>query len=62
MSHLSKKDQEEVKIVVHRLANKFLHTPTMKLKEVVNQKDGYNYIEALRFLFDLTEKEEKCEE
>ncbi len=62
MSHLSKKDQEEVKIVVHRLTNKFLHTPTLKLKEVVNEKDGYNYIEALRFLFDLTEKEEKCEE
>lgn len=60
--HLSEKDREAVKIVAHRLVNKFLHTPTLKLKEVVNEKDGYNYIEALRFLFDLSEKEEKCEE
>lgn len=61
MSHLSKKDQEAIKIMAHRLVNKFLHNPTLKLKGVVNEKDSYNYIEALRFLFDLTE-EEKCEE
>lgn len=61
MPHLSEKDKEAVKVMTHRLVNKFLHNPTLKLKEVVNEKDGYNYIEALRFLFDLTEEEE-CEE
>ncbi len=61
MPHLSEKEQEAIRIMAHRLVNKFLHNPTLKLKKAINEKDGYNYIEALRFLFDLSE-EEKCEE
>lgn len=39
------------------IVNKLLHEPIVRAKECAGKKDGYLYIESLRYLFDLQEKE-----
>ncbi len=57
LSSMSDKDKKVVNTLAHAIVNKLLHQPTVKLKECALQKDGYNYVEALRLLFDLEEKD-----
>jgi glutamyl-tRNA reductase len=59
LSHLSEGEKNLIQALAHGLVNKILHDPTVKLKECAKKKDGYNYVEALRFLFSLEEKEEE---
>jgi glutamyl-tRNA reductase len=46
--------RDEVRLAVHRVVEKLLHTPTVRVKElVVGAQDGADYARALRDLFDL---------
>ncbi|PPK93500.1 glutamyl-tRNA reductase [Kineococcus xinjiangensis] len=43
----------EVERTVHRIVDKLLHTPTVRVKELAEEPDGAGYAAALRALFDL---------
>ena len=43
----------EVQLAVHRIVEKLLHTPTVRVKERAVGGQGADYAEALRELFDL---------
>lgn len=45
--------QREVQSTVHRVVDKLLHTPTVRVKELAGRSDGGSYAAALRELFDL---------
>jgi glutamyl-tRNA reductase len=45
--------QREVRSTVHRVVDKLLHTPTVRVKELAGRSDGGSYAAALRELFDL---------
>jgi len=43
----------EVDLTVHRIVEKILHTPTVRMKELARESGGAGYAAALRALFDL---------
>ena len=43
----------EVRRTVHRVVEKLLHTPTVRVKELTSDGHGEDYAAALRELFDL---------
>jgi glutamyl-tRNA reductase len=43
----------EVQRTVHRVVDKLLHTPTVRVKELISEGHGEDYAAALRELFDL---------
>ncbi len=45
--------REEVRHTVHRVVEKLLHTPTVRVKELTSNGHGEDYAAALRELFDL---------
>lgn len=45
--------RDELAHTVHRVVEKLLHTPTVRVKELANGPDGASYTAALRVLFDL---------
>ncbi|HEX8497386.1 MAG TPA: glutamyl-tRNA reductase [Actinomycetales bacterium] len=45
--------REEVQRTVHRVVEKLLHAPTVRVKELASRTDGGSYELALRELFDL---------
>jgi len=45
--------QREVRSTVHRVVEKLLHIPTVRVKELAGRSDGGSYAAALRELFDL---------
>lgn len=53
LAHLAPDDQARVEQLSHALLNKFLHHPTVTLKEAANAGRGYALLEALRKLFGL---------
>lgn len=50
---LSEKEAKTVEMLTTSIVNKMLHGPTARLKQSANDKDGYEYIEAARFLYGL---------
>lgn len=50
---LSEKELKTVDALSCAIVNKMLHGPTARLKQVAGEKEGYNYIEAARFLYGL---------
>ena len=44
---------EEMAQTVHRVVDKLLHAPTVRVKELASSPDGEEYAAALRVLFDL---------
>ncbi|MGH2930179.1 MAG: glutamyl-tRNA reductase, partial [Solirubrobacteraceae bacterium] len=44
---------EEMARTVHRVVDKLLHAPTVRVKELASSPDGEEYAAALRVLFDL---------
>jgi glutamyl-tRNA reductase len=50
---LSPRERAEVAGTVHRVVDKLLHAPTVRVKELAERPDGHGYAEALRDLFDL---------
>jgi glutamyl-tRNA reductase len=45
--------QEVIEMLAHRLVNKFLHPPTMTLRQQAAQGNGYGFAHVARELFDL---------
>ncbi|TET54413.1 MAG: glutamyl-tRNA reductase, partial [Actinobacteria bacterium] len=52
-------DKEHIKALTDVLFSRLLHEPIIRLKELARQKDGYTYVESLRYLFDLDKKEQE---
>jgi glutamyl-tRNA reductase len=52
---LSEREMTVVQELTTRLMNKFLHTPTVRLKDAATAGQGQLYAEVLRYLFDLEE-------
>src|SRR6266581_1039864 len=53
LAHLSAEDREQIEYLSHALLNKFLHRPTIALKEAARAGRGYGLLESLKKLFDL---------
>ncbi|MGH7672110.1 MAG: glutamyl-tRNA reductase, partial [Gemmatimonadales bacterium] len=53
LGHLTPDDRARVEQFSHALLNKFLHQPTIALKQAAEQGRGYGLLEALRRLFGL---------
>jgi glutamyl-tRNA reductase len=53
LGHLAPEDRARVEQFSHALLSKFLHQPTVALKEAAEQGRGYGLLEALRRLFGL---------
>src|SRR5881409_338500 len=58
LSHLSPDDRGEIEHFGHALLNKFLHQPTIALKEAAQAGRGYGLLEALKRLFGLERRDE----
>jgi glutamyl-tRNA reductase len=57
LKHLSEKDQQLVRTLGHRLANKFLHSPTVNLKRRASERQvNQDHLDLLRALFDLPDE------
>jgi glutamyl-tRNA reductase len=52
-SDLSEEAHGEIRLAVHRVVEKLLHTPTVRAKALVAGGEGPDYARALRELFDL---------
>ncbi len=50
---LASADREEVARTVHRVVDKLLHAPTVRVKQLAGSPGGDSYAEALRELFEL---------
>lgn len=50
---LSKNTRAEIQLAVHRVVEKLLHTPTVRVKELAGDGKSGEYTQALRELFDL---------
>jgi glutamyl-tRNA reductase len=50
---LGEQTRAEVQLAVHRVVEKLLHTPTVRVKELAGEGQGGDYAQALRDLFDL---------
>ena len=50
---LDEATRQEVQHAVHRVVEKLLHTPTVRIKELSGDGHGEDYAAALRELFDL---------
>jgi len=53
LGHLSPEDRAQLELFSHALLNKFLHHPTVVLKEAAQAGRGYGLLEALKKLFGL---------
>ncbi len=53
LGNLSERERQIVCTMAHSLVNKLLHGPTIRLKEVASQGDGYLYTGMVRELFGL---------
>lgn len=54
--HLSEREAAAIQELTTRMMNKLLHTPMSRLKDAAAAGQGHMYAEALRYLFDLEEK------
>ncbi|WP_427384677.1 glutamyl-tRNA reductase [Janibacter sp. G56] len=52
--HLRQEDRDEVKLAVHRIVEKLLHTPTVRVKEMAADGSINHYADAINELFNLT--------
>jgi glutamyl-tRNA reductase len=57
LSRLSERDRREVEYLTERIVNKILNQPTQALKNEASHGAGYKYVEALKALFGLKDKE-----
>ncbi len=57
LDHLSPEDRSQIEHFSHALLNKFLHQPTIALKEAAQAGRGYGLLEALKRLFGLEHRD-----
>jgi glutamyl-tRNA reductase len=50
---LSGADRERLRLAARSIANRLLHEPTLRMKELADRDDSYRYVSALRELFGL---------
>lgn len=50
---LDEKQRAQVQLTIHRIVEKLLHTPTVRMKELATSDDGGDYTKLLHTLFDL---------
>ncbi len=55
LSEVNEHDKEHIKAVTTVVLNRLLHQPIIRMKELADHKDGYAYVESLRYLFGLDE-------
>ncbi len=55
-------DKEHVRALTTVVLNRLLHEPIVRMKELSKHKDGYTYIESLRYLFGLDAKKDEQQE
>lgn len=55
LKHLSDEDRDALRKMVDAATNKLCHQPTTRLKELVGDPRGDEYVDALRDLYDLPE-------
>ncbi|PWH18231.1 MAG: glutamyl-tRNA reductase [Ardenticatenia bacterium] len=53
LRHLDERERKVVRVLAHRLVNKFLHPPTVQLKRRALEGQGHYYASAIRDLFGL---------
>lgn len=53
LAHLSEEDRATVEAVLRGYANKLLHEPSVRIKELANADDGYLGLEMIRRVFNL---------
>src|SRR5439155_15500 len=58
LAHLSPEDRGEIEHFSQTLLNKFLHQPTLALKEAAQAGRGYGLLEALKRLFGLERRDD----
>jgi len=62
LPNLTESDLNTLNALTCAIINKLLHNPVIKLKESANLKDGYQYIESMKYLFDMEDEiEEQAE-
>ncbi|GGB42617.1 glutamyl-tRNA reductase [Flexivirga endophytica] len=62
-TELSEHDQSQVQMTVHRVVEKILHTPTVRIKQLAGEEQGgQDYAALLRMLFDLDPHESRVSE
>ncbi len=59
LADLTEEQRALVENLVRRYMNKLLHKPVTRLKEAAEAEDGVAYVEALNYLFDLSEVSEE---
>jgi glutamyl-tRNA reductase len=55
LRNLSETERNIINAMTGAIVNKLLHEPIIRMKDCAAKKDGYQYIESLRYLFDLKE-------
>lgn len=58
---LKEEDKEHIKALSKVLINRMLHEPIMRLKQLAKHRDGYTYVESIRYLFGLNKAAETKE-
>jgi glutamyl-tRNA reductase len=53
LGEVDERVRDELARTVHRVVEKLLHTPTVRVKQLASGPDGASYTAALRMLFDL---------
>lgn len=59
--YLKNSDPDEAYRLIHQVFKAFLHSPTMKLKELVDTKDAKQIASAMKYVFDIELKDNKDE-
>ena len=62
LGHLSPQDREQVEYLTKALLQKFLHTPTIRLRGATGNGTDNDIAEALRYAFDLSDRPERDKE
>ncbi len=57
LGHLAPEDRAQIEQFSHALLNKFLHQPTIALKQAAHVGRGYGLLEALKRLFGLEQRD-----
>lgn len=65
--HIDKESKDACMKLLHNAFNRFLHTPTLKLKEIQNDPSGDMVVESVKILFNIDKEVKminkyKCEE
>jgi glutamyl-tRNA reductase len=61
LGNLSDKEKNVIDALTNGIINKMLHKPMVKLKDASKSRDGYLYVDSIRHLFGLNDKQDVLE-